>query len=109
MKDRAIAALLAALCCCLVLPCAAQTIEWDTSTQHLIAPGGVYGRVTRLANGDLMLVEDFGGQTYVQRSTNDGASWSARALVGQNPSGIATNGEILQLQNGSVMVLWNDR
>src|SRR5947209_485901 len=95
--------------CCLALPCAAQTIEWDTSTEHLIAPGGGYGRITRLASGDLMLVEDFGGQTYVQRSTNDGASWGARSLVGLNPNGIATNGELLQLRNGSVLALWNDR
>src|SRR5437016_13764555 len=105
MRTSSIVALLAL---CFAYRCAAQTIEWNTGTQHFIGGGG-YGRITRLSNADLMLVEDYGGQTYVQRSSNNGVSWGFRQLVGLNPNGIATNGEILQLQNGSDMVLWNDR
>jgi autotransporter-associated beta strand protein len=86
----------------------AQTIEWDTSTQRFTGEGS-YGRIARLANNDLLLVEDFGGQTYVRRSTDNGVTWSPHQLVGQNPNGIATNGELLAVANGSVLALWNDR
>src|SRR5438270_7982301 len=84
---RVVAAMILTSLCLASLAARAQSIEWDTGTQHFIGGGG-YGRINRLANGTLMLVEDFGGQTYVQRSSDNGANWGTRSLVGQNPTAL---------------------
>ncbi len=91
--------------------CMGQTIEWDQSTLDLVQTHGNYARMIRLADGDLMAAFDWGAKIYVRRSSNEGKWWGSPQFVAnsQYPNGIATNVEILQLQNGEIMISYNDR
>ncbi len=85
-------------------------IEWSNDTLTLIERGAGYGRMIRLKNGGILCCFDRGGQVWAKVSRDDGQSWHTEpVLVARSDFGVATNPELLELQDGSVMCCFNER
>jgi len=90
-------------------PASPAHIEWDRQTLTLVAPGGGYARMIRLRNGDILCGCSRQGKIYVRTSRDNGKTWADEALVCDSPFGAATNAELLQLQNGWILLSYNER
>ncbi len=85
------------------------SIVWDPSTQVLVKDSGSFGRMARLANREILCAYEWGGDIYVRWSSDEGATWNSQVLAAANPNGTATTPSLLVLQNGTVMLSYNDR
>ncbi len=86
-----------------------KTIVWDSGTLVQIHRGGTYPRLIRLMNGDILCTFEDKDKSWVTRSSNNGRSWKEPVLSAENPHGCAANPELLQLRNGWILLLYNDR
>lgn len=84
-------------------------ISWDKSTLTLIEAGAGYGRMMRLQNGNLLCSYEKRGASYAKTSRDNGRVWSKPVLVARSDFGSAANPEILQPQNGEVLLFYNLR
>ncbi len=84
-------------------------IVWDKSTLTLIEAGGGYGRIVGLKDGGLLCCYEKRGASFVRRSDDEGRSWQAPVLVARRDFSSAANPELLQLQNGDVLLFYNVR
>jgi hypothetical protein len=84
-------------------------IEWDESTLTLVRRGGVYARMIRLQNGEILCGYDVGAKVHVSRSKDNGKTWGDETFVCAASFGGAANTEILQLQNGWILLSFNER
>lgn len=84
-------------------------IVWDESTRALVQRGGVYGRMARLANGEILCAFEWAGRVWVRRSADEGKTWSDPRQVVEYPFGNAANPELLVLKDGSVLLFYNER
>ena len=99
------------------LPAAAQhsdnypnaQIVWDNSTLTLIQPNGVYGRMVRLPDREILCAFEWGGAISVRRSADEGRTWTAPVIAASYNFGNAANPELLVLANGSVLLSYNER
>ena len=87
----------------------AKTIRWDPNTLTLIAERAGYGRMTRLAGGDILCAFGKRGSVWTSRSSDNGKTWSAPKMVVEYEFGAAANPELLQLANGRVLLSYNER
>ncbi|MEG2401906.1 MAG: sialidase family protein [Muribaculaceae bacterium] len=90
------------------------TIEWDSTSAVCVSEEGVYARIHRLTDENLMCVyEDFQGNTYRRKSINNGKSWSeAKVMVpaffvkdnaGKKVKIRVANAEFIQLSSGELI------
>lgn len=86
-----------------------KTIVWDRSTLVEIQRGGGYPRLIRLASGDLLCCFELHRKVCVKPSADDGRTWGDAVEVAGVPSGSAANPELLQLANGWVLLMYNER
>lgn len=84
-------------------------IKWDKTTQVLIEPGALYGRMIRLQSGAILCCYEKNGASWVKTSRDEGRTWSNAVLVAKFDFGTAANPEILQLKNGEVLLFFNLR
>ena len=84
-------------------------VEWDPATLVLVAPGGHYGRMLRLRGGAILAGYSAGGACLARRSDDGGKTWAEPVQVAAFAGGSATNAELLELDGGRVMFLWNER
>ena len=86
-------------------------IGWDTRTRRRLFDGPAsYPRMIRLLNGDLLCSVESAGSSYVLRSEDDGASWSAPILAAAaEGSVIAAVPSLLQRPDGRVLLAYNTR
>ncbi|MDF2440472.1 MAG: hypothetical protein JWN98_1456, partial [Abditibacteriota bacterium] len=84
-------------------------INWDQRTLTLIQRGGIYGRMARLKNGELIASFDVGGKVSVRHSRDEGKTWRPAVQVAAWPHGVLTNAELLQLKNGTLLCFYNHR
>ncbi|MFN7140039.1 MAG: sialidase family protein, partial [Limisphaerales bacterium] len=84
-------------------------IEWDHSTISLIHSNSGYARIIRLKDGRLLCGYDFRGQIWVRHSSDEGKSWQEPVHVAKWPHGFLTNTELLQMQDGSLLCMYNER
>ena len=84
-------------------------IAWDQSTLRLVQAGATYGRMVRLRDKGILCAFDRGGQTMVKASADEGKTWREAVLVARIEGAIATNPELLALQNGRVLLFFNRR
>lgn len=94
------------LAACLGAP---RTLTWDTAGARLLAPGGTYGRIARLADGALLCSFERGGRAWVQRSVDRAATWSEPVLACELSAAAAANPELCPLSSGAVLLLVNQR
>lgn len=85
------------------------TIEWKQETLQLIAPGGDYGRIARLADGTVACAYDAHRQMWLRRSTDHGATWGEPIPVASEADCWLTNADLLPLRDGTVLYFWNER
>jgi hypothetical protein len=86
-----------------------KTVKWDARTLVLIEQGGNYGRIIRLKDGSLLCCYDLGGRIHVKHSKDDGKTWGQRVFVADYEYGNATNAELLELSDGRILCLFNER
>lgn len=86
-----------------------KTIEWDKSTLVQVHKGGTYARIIRVNDGDILCGFEDWGKAWLTRSSDNGRTWGEPILVAEAPSGTASNSELLQLKNGWVLYLYNER
>lgn len=84
-------------------------IVWDPSTLVLIQERGLYGRMARLPDGRILCSYERGGRSYVRHSSDEGSSWGPEILAAEFAYGTAANPEILVLNNGWVLLAYNER
>jgi hypothetical protein len=92
----------------LALPVAAA-IQWDPSTLVLVQPNGVYGRMARLTDGEIICSYERAGRVWVRRSNDEGRTWTAETQAASFAYGNAANPELLVLPNGWVLLFYNER
>jgi hypothetical protein len=108
------AALLPAICLCAFEAGAlgadsGARIEWDPESLTLLGSHAGYGRVIRLESGKLLACFGKGGRVHVSSSSGDGRTWSAPRLVASFEHGIAANPELLELADGRILCMYNER
>ncbi|NLX96930.1 MAG: exo-alpha-sialidase [Rhodopirellula sp.] len=86
----------------------AATIHWNLDSLVQIEGPSGYGRIIRLQDDSLLAAYSRGLKTWVKKSADDGRTWGDRIVAGEAVY-IATNAELLQLQNGTILHLFNDR
>ena len=84
-------------------------ILWDASTLVLIQTEGLYGRMARLPDGRILCAYERGGRVWVRHSRDEGASWDSELLAAEYEHGVAANPEVLVLNNGWVLLAYNER
>jgi uncharacterized protein (TIGR03437 family) len=82
---------------------------WDQGTKMLIQQGGSFGRMLRLDTREILCSYEWGGAIYVRRSSDEGRTWSDGLRVTGYDYGTASNPEIIQLQNGWLLLTYNER
>lgn len=87
----------------------AQQIVWDSATLTLIQAGGVYGRMVRLPDREILCSFEWNGAIYVRRSADEGSTWSDAVQAASYDFGTPANPEMLVLQNGWVLLAYNER
>lgn len=86
-----------------------RTISWAASTLRLVARGGDYGRMVRLADGRIGCVYDRDGRMWIQRSKDEAMTWDAPIEVAAERDCWLTNADLLQLRDGTLLYFWNER
>jgi len=82
---------------------------WDPDTKQLLTRGS-YVRLRELNNGDWLVVASEAGDIISVRSTDQGKTWQrAQHIIHFKPGYSLTNAEALQLQDGTIILGWNER
>ena len=84
-------------------------IEWQPDTLTLIQSGGYYGRIIRLQSNNLLSCYTRHGKAYVKHSADNGKTWNDETLAATYTDGGADNTELIQLGDGRVMLMVNER
>jgi hypothetical protein len=84
-------------------------IEWNHETLSLIQSNGGYARIIRLRDGRLLCGFDVHGRIRIRHSNDEGKTWQPPIQVAEWPFGPLTNTELLQLRDGSLLCLYNER
>lgn len=87
---------------------AEKTVVWDKSTLARVGPGS-YARMIRIKGGDILCGHECGGKVCISRSKDDGRTWTEPAVVASAPQGHAANSELLELANGHILYMYNER
>lgn len=83
------------------------TIEWDSASCHFVC-SGVYARIKPI-DKSFAMVYSAGPSALIRFSHDNCKSWGAASVVAQAEGYNYTNCEILQLQNGTILYMWNAR
>lgn len=84
-------------------------IVWDSTTLTLVQPGGLYGRMARLPDREILCAFEWNAAIYVRRSADEGQTWSDPVQAASFPFGTANNPELLLLDSGAVLLSYNQR
>lgn len=97
------------LCAAILIGCAPKnvTIEWDSTTCEFVTPG-VYARITKVDDRHA-LVYNAGAPALIRFSDDKCENWSEPSEVARAEGYSFTNCELLQLQSGRLLYMWNAR
>jgi hypothetical protein len=84
-------------------------LVWDTASLTLVQAGGVYGRMLRLPDQRILCSYERGSRVWVRASRDEGRTWDTEIPVAAYPFGGAANPEMLVLQNGWILLSYNER
>lgn len=91
------------------------TIVWDASSRKLLSDAGStvyngYARIIQLKDKSLLLVYESNGAILLKTSTDAATTWSvAKTVVAKPTNANMTTPDILQLDNGKILVFYNPR
>ena len=83
------------------------TIEWDKKTCKFVT-GGVYARIKKVDNR-FALVYDTNNKPRIRFSDDKCNSWGEATKIAWDDNYTYTNCELLQLQSGRLLYMWNAR
>ena len=83
------------------------TIKWSEESSHFITRGG-YARIKKVDNRHA-LVYDAGRSVWICFSNDKCESWGGAIEVARGEGYNYTNSELLQLQSGKLLFMWNAR
>ena len=83
------------------------TIEWSAESAHLVTRGG-YARIKRVDNHHALVYETRGA-VWIRFSHDNCESWSEPTEVARGEGYNYANSELLQLQSGRLLFMWNAR
>lgn len=112
METQALVKVLTLVCLLLSLATPAQTgrtIIWDRQSLMQIERGASYGRMERLDSGDILCCFEKDRGIWVTPSRDNGRTWAQAIFIANAPSGYAANPEVLQLQDGNILLFHNER
>jgi hypothetical protein len=84
-------------------------IEWDKSTLTLIQAGAGYGRMIRLDDGRILCAYARHRHVGVRTSRDEGKTWGDEVVAATFDFGSATNPELLLVDDGRVLLSYNER
>lgn len=86
-------------------------IAWDYRTLTQVFEDQVsYPRIIRIANDELLSAFEHQGEVYVSRSADDGENWTeAERVAPRNGDVISAVPELIQLENGKILLAYNTR
>src|SRR5260370_29222069 len=84
-------------------------LVWDPATLTLVQAGGVYGRMVRLPNQQILCSYERGSRIYVRPSRDEGRTWEQETPVAAYQFGGAANPEMLARQNGWILLSYHER
>ena len=84
-------------------------IVWDPTSLVLVQANGVYGRMVRLPDRRILCSFEVAGSIFTRRSADEGQTWDDPVMAASYDFGTAANPELLVLQNGSVLLSYNER
>jgi len=84
-------------------------LVWDQATLTLVQAGAVYGRMVRLPDQRILCSYERGSRIYVRWSRDEGRTWEPETPVAAFQFGGAANPEMLVLQNGWILLSYNER
>lgn len=85
------------------------TIQWQASSLRLVAADGCYGRMARLQSKEILCCYQRQQQVWIRGSVDEGVSWGAERCVTAYVHGVADNPALLQLQDGRLLICYNER
>ncbi|MDN4502806.1 sialidase family protein [Alteromonadaceae bacterium BrNp21-10] len=86
-----------------------KSISWDQDSIQFIS-SGVYSRVKKLADGQLIIVYSDGPAVVYQLSDDDGTTWGEQFTVASGGDKYGyTNAEFIELNDGTWIYAWNAR
>ena len=83
------------------------TIEWSAASAHLVTRGG-YARIKKVDNHHALVYETRGA-VWIRFSKDGCESWSEPTEVARGEGYSYANSELLQLQSGRLLFMWNAR
>lgn len=107
MNSWKIAALLLALVVAVDGAAQNMTIDWHSKSCHFVTRGG-YARIRKVDNRHA-LVYGSGASVWIRFSDDCCEQWSEAVEVARGEGYIYTNSELLQLQSGRLLFMWNAR
>ena len=84
-------------------------IRWAPNTLRLVQRGGNYARMIRLRTGEILCTYELGPNVGVKRSNDGGVTWHGAAQTSRYRHGNAANPELIELENGWVLSMYNER
>lgn len=84
-------------------------LVWDQESLTLVQAGAVYGRMVRLPDQRILCSFERGSRIYVRASRDEGRTWNQEAPAAAFQFGGAANPEMLVLQNGWILLSYNER
>ena len=84
-------------------------IDWQPDTLTLIRAGASYGRMIRLTGGEILCAYFRRGKVWVGISRDDGKTWQPERMAASDRYGVATNPELLLLDDGRILLTYNRR
>ncbi|MBL8173761.1 MAG: exo-alpha-sialidase [Bryobacterales bacterium] len=84
-------------------------IQWDSSTLTLIQRNGLYGRMARLPDQNLLAIYERAARVYTRLSRDEGRTWEGERSVASFEFGTAANPEIAVLSSGWLLAAYNER
>ena len=84
-------------------------LVWDQTTLTLVQAGGGYGRMVRLPDQRILCSYERASRIWVRSSRDEGRTWKQEMPVAAFQFGGAANPEMLVLQNGWILLSYNER
>lgn len=86
-----------------------KSVVWDESSLVLVAESGSYGRMIKLPGEKILCSFERHGKSFATISDDGGRTWGEPVLAATFQHGSAANPEVVLLNDGSLMMMVNER
>lgn len=86
-----------------------RTIQWERETLQLVAEDASYARIIVLKSKTMLATYSRGDSVWTSHTWDAGRTWEKPVRVGNYRFGHATNAELIQLADGRILSMFNER